>query len=111
MRNEQRVHARVRGPFVGRWQRVSMHDSAVTRSSRIADVSVGGCFLESFEAMLSGERLRLDLYLPVVGWMSLSGEVVHFQPERGFGVRFVNLGTDHQDALARAVDHVQANTA
>ncbi len=111
MRNEQRVHPRVRGPFVGRWQRVSMHDSAVTRSSRIADVSVGGCFLESFATMLRGERLRLDLYLPVAGWMSLSGEVVHSQPERGFGVRFVNLGTKHQDALARAVEHVQANTA
>ncbi len=111
MRNEQRVHARVCGPFVGRWQRVSMHDSAVTRSSRIADVSVGGCFFESFERVLSGERLRLDLHLPVAGWMSLSGEVVHFQPERGFGVRFVNLGTEHQDALAQAVEHVQANTA
>ena len=88
-----------------------MHDSAVTRSSRIADVSVGGCFFESFATMLRGERLRLDLYLPVVGWMSLSGEVVHFQHERGFGVRFVNLGTEHQDALARTVEHVQANTA
>ena len=88
-----------------------MHDSAVTRSSRIADVSVGGCFVESFVTMLSGERLRLDLHLPVAGWMSLSGEVVHSQPERGFGVRFVNLGTEHQDALARAVEHVQAKTA
>ncbi len=111
MTHERRVHPRVRGPFGGRWQRVSMYDSAVTRSSRIADVSVGGCFVESFATMLSGERVRLDLHLPVAGWMSLSGEVVHFQPERGFGVRFVNLGTEHQDALVRAVELVQANTA
>ncbi len=111
MTHERRVHPRVRGPFDGRWQRVSRHDSSVTRSSRVADLSVGGCFCEALELLPRGERLRLDLHLPVAGWMSLSGEVVHSQPDRGFGVRFVNLGTDHQDALARAVEHVQAKTA
>ncbi len=111
MTNERRVHPRVRGPFEGRWQRVSRHDSSVTRSSRIADLSVGGCFLEARELLPSGTRVRLQLDLPLAGWTWLSSQVVHTHPNSGFGVRFVDLTTRDQEALARAVEHVQANTA
>ncbi len=46
---------------------------------------------------------------PVGRW--LSSQVVHTHPNRGFGVRFVDLTPRDQEALARAVEHVQANTA
>ena len=77
----------------------------------VGNLSVGGCFLEAREPLPSGTRVRLELDLPLAGWTWLNSQVVHTHPDRGFGVRFVDLTPRDQEALARAVEHVQANTA
>ena len=109
MTPEQRVHPRVPGGFHGNWRRVSMPGASVAGDGIVANLSVGGCFLEAREPLPSGARVRLQLDLPLAGWTLLSSQVLHTQPNRGFGVRFVDLTTRDQEALARAVEHVQAS--
>ncbi len=112
MTTEQRVHPRVPGGFHGNWHRASKRPGVLAAGEGIVgNLSVGGCFLEAPEPLPPGTRVRLELDLPLAGWTWLSSQVVHTHPNSGFGVRFVDLTTRDQDALARAVEHVQRNTA
>ena len=60
-------------------------------------------------AAFEGTWERVSVHLPATGWTVASGDVVHCQPHRGFGMRFLNLTTDAEQALAQAVDHLRAN--
>ncbi len=106
MITEQRVHSRVPGGFDGNWYRAGRPGTLVAGEGVVANLSVGGCFLEAREPLPSGARVRLQLDLPLAGWTWLSSQVVHTHPNRGFGVRFVDLTTRDQEALARAVEHL-----
>ena len=90
-----------------------MRDASVAGDGIVANLSVGGCFLEARQPLPSGARVRLQLDLPLTGWTWLSSQVLHTHPNRGFGVRFVDLTTRDQEALARAVEHLRGsiNTA
>ncbi len=72
----------------------------------VGNLSVDGCFLEARDSLPPGARVRLQLDLPLAGWTWLSSQVVHTHPNRGFGMRFVDLTTRDQEALARAVEHL-----
>ncbi len=107
MTTEQRVHPRVPGGFHGNWRSSSMLGVSVAGGyGVVANLSVGGCFLEARAPLPSGTRVRLELDLPLVGWTWLISQVVHTHPNRGFGVRFVDLTPRNQEALARAVEHL-----
>ena len=106
MTTEQRVHARVPGGFHGNWRRAWRPGASVAGDGIVANLSVGGCFLEAREPLPSGARVRLNLDLPLAVWTWLSSQVVHTHPNRGFGVRFVDLTPGDQEALARAVEHL-----
>ncbi len=86
-----------------------MPGALVAGDGIVANLSVGGCFLEAREPLPSGARVRLELDLPLAGWTCLNSQVAHSQPNRGFGVRFVDLMTRDQEALARAVEHLRAS--
>ncbi len=88
-----------------------MPGALVEGDGLVGNLSVGGCFLEARAPLPSGTRVRLELDLPLAGWTWLISQVVHTHPTSGFGVRFVDLTTRDQDALALAVEHVQRNTA
>ncbi len=88
-----------------------MPGAVVAGDGIVANLSVGGCFLEARESLPPGARVGLQLDLPLAGWTWLSSQVVHTHPNRGFGVRFVDPSPRDQEALARAVENVQANTA
>ena len=85
-----------------------MPGALVAGDGIVANLSVGGCFLEARESLPpGGARVRLQLDLPLVaGWTWLSGQVVHTHRNRGFGVRFVDPTPRDQEALARAVEHL-----
>ncbi len=72
----------------------------------VGNLSVSGCFLEARESLPLGARVRLQLDLPLAGWTWLSSQVVHTHPNSGFGMRFVAPTPRHQEALARAVEHL-----
>ncbi len=88
-----------------------MPGALVEGDGLVGNLSVGGCFLEARAPLPSGAQVRLQLDLPLAGWTWLSSQVVHTHQNRGFGVRFVDLTTRDQEALARAVEHVQGNAA
>ena len=86
-----------------------MPDASVVGDGIVANLSVGGCFLEARAPLPSGARVRLELDLPLAGWRWLSSQVVHTHPNSGFGARFVDPTTRDQEALARAVAHLRAS--
>ena len=106
MTTERRVHSRVPGGFYGNWRRAWRPGASVAGDGIVANLSVGGCFLEARESLPPGARVRLQLDLPLAGWTWLSSQVVHTHPNRGFGVRFVDPTPRDQEALARAVEHL-----
>ncbi len=109
MTTEQRVHPRVPGGFHGNWYRAPKVSALDAGDGIVGNLSVGGCFLEAREPLPSGARIRLHLDLPLTGWTWLSSQVLHTHPNRGFGVRFVDLMTRDQETLARAVEHLRAS--
>lgn len=62
-----------------------------TGSARIADLSEGGCYIDTLHETHLGERLRLSIKLPTGEWLDLEGEVAHVMPPLGLGIRFINL--------------------
>ena len=94
----RRTHSRIAAPLRASWNRGSVH-----RVTRTVNLSLGGCFVESHEREPPAGRLRLQLQLPHNELLWVSGEVAHFQPDQGFGVRFVDLTEEHQQTLERAL--------
>ena len=71
----QRRHTRVPGPFDGYW--IGLLDAPI----RIYDLSDGGCFVNSLQALPSpGRPLVLKINVPDEGWICLKAQVV---PKRG----------------------------
>ena len=101
MTNQRRVHPRVRVSFEVTWRTVWVQ---IPTSSRISDLSVGGCLIEGSGQHAPGKPLHLELKLPHEDRLSVNVEVVHSCPNQGFGVRFLDLTSENQEALSRAVE-------
>ena len=54
----------------------------------VTDLSAGGCFVESREAVSEGDLVKLRLDLPGNGELVIWGNVVFWVRETGFGLRF-----------------------
>ena len=103
MNSERRTSPRVQVPIDVVWHGAS--GQTVSRTTRIEDLSVSGCFLGSLAAVSPGERVHLEIHLPPKHeHLSIDAEVVYCQPNIGFGVRFLGLLTPAQHALSFAVD-------
>lgn len=74
-----------------RWQGSAPHYSV-----RIADISDGGCYVDTILEVTKGETLFLKIRMPDGGWFELEGVVAHHFPRLGFGVRFVNLNDEQR---------------
>jgi c-di-GMP-binding flagellar brake protein YcgR len=103
MEHRRRAHRRIPAPLHASWNRGSEH-----RLARTVNLSLGGCFMESHEREPPAGRLRLQLHLPHNDLLWVSGEVAHFQPDRGFGVRFLDLTEEHERTLQRALSALTA---
>ena len=87
---ERRNHPRVRVALDGLWQGASRGGFY-----RIADLSLGGCFLQSSTSPASGEKGTLTIYFPDEGPMVFKGEVVYANPCGGFAVQFPPMSGSH----------------
>lgn len=94
-----RKHRRVSVTLDASW-----HQGRVHCRTRLTSLSVGGCFLESRDPEPPVGRLRVRVQLPDHGPLWLSGEVAYVQPQRGFGIRFVDVNEQHQARLGYFVD-------
>lgn len=70
---------------------VRSQGSATRYNLRIADISEGGCYVDSIIEVFKGEILFLNILMPEGGWFDVQGVVAHHSPRLGFGVRFINL--------------------
>jgi hypothetical protein len=73
---------------------------------RIADLSEGGCYVDSIIEVFKGEILFLNILMPEGGWFDVQGVVAHHSPRLGFGVRFINLDEAQRRRIRSLIDQV-----
>jgi hypothetical protein len=77
-------------------------------SARIADLSEGGCYLDTVGEVMVGEIVAFRVLLPDDDWLYLEGEVRHHRHGVGFGVRFVELNEEQTQNLQRLLEMARA---
>ena len=92
---ERREHARNPGPFEGEWAGTSG-----PHACRIANLSPGGCFVDSAAAPEPGAEIAVTVSFGGTRF-TLPAAVVYLDAVRGFGARF--LPSDQARALAYAM--------
>ncbi|HEV8429510.1 MAG TPA: PilZ domain-containing protein [Pyrinomonadaceae bacterium] len=74
--------------------------------ARVADLSEGGCYVDSMSVAQVGEIFDFKLQLPNGDWLELTGEVAHQTPPLGFGIRFVELTDEQLKKLRMLIAHL-----
>jgi hypothetical protein len=99
-RNEERVPL----PLEVAWE----GDSGKQTTSRISDISMSGCYVESLAQITVGEWVRFKIELALGEWLPLSGIVVYAHPQIGFGVSFTTLTEGVKTQLAELIEHARS---
>ena len=94
MSSERRSSKRKRILLEARWQSVSRRHEA-----RVDDVSLGGCFVNTYAQIELQEDVNLEIKLPSGEWLPLEGKVASYQPGVGFGMSFTSLSENEVTAL------------
>ncbi len=81
--SERRTSERKRVLLEAKWSSMSRHHEA-----RVDDVSLGGCFVNTYGHVEIGEPVDLEILLPSGGWLKLRGTVATYHPGVGFGMWF-----------------------
>ncbi len=102
MRKYTRFDERYSLPLEVHWESLSGKHEA-----RISDISLGGCYMESLAPVAIGEEVRFEIQLPTGGRMPLHGEVVHHQPNLGFGLRFASLSVMERNVLTHVINELR----
>jgi PilZ domain len=77
-----------------KWESMShMHEA------RVDDVSLGGCFVNTFGRVEPNEEVDLQIQLPSGEWLPLRGKVASYQPGVGFGISFTSLSKSETETL------------
>lgn len=77
--------------------------SSGKREARISDLSMHGCFVDIIVSVCEGETVFFRLRLPTGQWLELSGEVIYYLPNFGFGIRFTDLLEEKQKLLEHLI--------
>jgi hypothetical protein len=93
---ERRAHPRVKGPFEGFW------DGAGRQTGRIVDLSVSGCFIESFALPPVGQTVTVSIAISG-GQINLPAEVLYAESNHGFAVRFVDTPQEVANVLRKEI--------
>jgi PilZ domain len=94
MSNERRKNQRKRILLEARWESMSRRHEA-----RVDDVSLGGCFVNTYGKVELHEQVNLEIQLPSGEWLPLRGQVASYQPGVGFGISFGSLSEKEVRAL------------
>jgi len=86
MSRERRTNERKHILLEARWESLSSRHEA-----RVDDVSLGGCFVNTYAKVELGEHIDLEIQLPSGEWLSLRGQVASYQHGVGFGIAFTSL--------------------
>ena len=99
--DERRKAPRVTVPFEGGWEGASGR-----RPCRIADLSTGGCFVETLNPPAVGETVKVTVALPDGHLLEAVTEVTYAFPSMGFGARFLDLPNGDHQVLADNLDRL-----
>lgn len=103
MVDERRQHPRVARPFEGTWKGAS----GMTRC-RIADISIGGCFVQTLAMPTAGETTVVTIAFGESHSLMFTGTVVYVDPGMGFAVQFKPLPVEQADELRRLLEALTA---
>ena len=98
MTEERRSNQRKRILLEAKWESMSRAHEA-----RVDDVSVGGCFVNTFGRVELNEQVNLQIELPSGEWLSLTGYVASCQPGVGFGMSFDSLSEEKLGTLEELI--------
>ena len=71
--------------------------------ARVDDVSLGGCFVNTYGSVELDEQVNLQILTPEGVWLRLRGKVVTFQFGVGFGMSFTNLSVEEEAVLKELI--------
>src|ERR1051325_3952224 len=94
MSRERRRNERKRILLEARWESLSSRHEA-----RVDDVSLGGCFVNTYAQVELGEHIDLEIQLASGEWLRLRGHVASYQPGVGFGMSFTSLNAEETTRL------------
>lgn len=102
---ERRSSERKKVLLEARWSSMSRRHEA-----RVDDVSLGGCFVNTYGHVELNEPVELEILLPSSDWLALEGTVATYHAGVGFGMSFKALSEEQMAALkeliATAVERV-----
>lgn len=81
-----------------RWESMSRRHEA-----RVDDVSLGGCFVNTFGHVELNEPVELQILLPSGEWLRLKGMVASYHPGVGFGMSFTLLSEEETKAVRELI--------
>src|ERR1043165_185921 len=99
MGQERRNSQRKRILLEAKWESMSR-----THEARVDDVSLGGCFVNTYGHVEPAEDINLQIQRPSGGWLPLRGRVASYQPGVGFGIAFTSLSAKERAALKELLD-------
>ncbi len=85
---------------------IVLQSSAGKRASRISDMSMGGCYIESITSFRKGEKIVFDLANTAGDALRFSGNVAYVLEGFGFGLSFSNLTPEHLAFLNKTLPSV-----
>ena len=94
MSDERRRYRRKKVLLEATWESLSRRHEA-----RVDDVSLSGCFVNTYGQVSIGEQVQLRILRRSGEWLTLNGEVVTYQQGVGFGFAFTGLSEKDQLAL------------
>lgn len=71
--------------------------------ARVDDVSLGGCFVNTYGSVELNEPVSLHIQLPSGVTLNLRGTIVTCQPGVGFGMSFTDLSDEEEAALKELI--------
>jgi hypothetical protein len=94
MPQERRRNERQKVVLEATWESLSKRHEA-----RVDDVSVSGCFVNTYGQVTVGEAIELNIMRRSGEWLTLNGVVAMYQQGVGFGLAFTDLNYAKKRAL------------
>lgn len=95
---ERRTTDRKKVLLEAKWKSMSGRHEA-----RVDDVSLGGCFVNTYAPVELGEPVELEILLPSGEWLTLRGTVASCHPGVGFGMWFRFVKPAERTALKELI--------
>jgi len=94
MPDERRRNQRQKVLLEARWESLSRRHEA-----RVDDVSLSGCFVNTYGPVTVGEEIELQILRRSGEWLALNGFVATYQHGVGFGLAFTELTEESRNQL------------